>query len=50
MQSTRPVGMMGMPSRGRVGLIMGGMRNFGPIMNGMGGPMRAPRERNCSAT
>jgi len=37
MQSMRPLGMMGMPSMGRVGLMMGGMPNFGPTMNGMGG-------------
>ena len=43
MQSMRPVGMMGMPSLGRVGLMMGGIRNFSPMMNGTGGiPMRSP--------
>jgi hypothetical protein len=31
------VGMMGMPSMGRVGLMMGGMPHFGSTMNGMAG-------------
>ena len=43
MQSMRPVGMMGMPSMGRIGFMMGGVPGSNPTMSGIGGvPMRSP--------
>src|SRR5262249_27187056 len=50
MQSMRPVGMMGMPSMGRIPMMMGGMSGSNPMVSGMGGAPMKPMAQGGSSS